>query len=135
MLLQKPIQCNAAQSRRINALPALHSSQLRCGLPGRLSRPDAGLQRRIVGAAATAAHKGAPHTTTLASSCHAGAMSNLKLHQCPPCAGTAPLTVQPVKEISGHVKLPGSKSLSNRILLMAALAEGTTRVKNLLVRG
>lgn len=47
--------------------------------------------------------------------------------------GTAPLTVQPVKEISGHVKLPGSKSLSNRILLMAALAEGTTRVKNLLV--
>jgi 3-phosphoshikimate 1-carboxyvinyltransferase len=30
------------------------------------------------------------------------------------------------------VKLPGSKSLSNRILLLAALAEGTTVVKNLL---
>ncbi|KIY93413.1 3-phosphoshikimate1-carboxyvinyltransferase [Monoraphidium neglectum] len=34
--------------------------------------------------------------------------------------------------MSGVVKLPGSKSLSNRILLLAALAEGTTLVKNLL---
>ncbi|GAX85840.1 hypothetical protein CEUSTIGMA_g13255.t1 [Chlamydomonas eustigma] len=42
------------------------------------------------------------------------------------------LTIQPVKEVSGHVKLPGSKSLSNRILLIAALSEGTTLVKNLL---
>ncbi|EFJ51939.1 hypothetical protein VOLCADRAFT_79287 [Volvox carteri f. nagariensis] len=42
------------------------------------------------------------------------------------------LTLQPVKKIEGHVKLPGSKSLSNRILLLAALAEGTTSVKNLL---
>jgi hypothetical protein len=45
------------------------------------------------------------------------------------------LTVQPVKKMSGVVKLPGSKSLSNRILLLAALAEGTTLVKNLLVGG
>lgn len=43
------------------------------------------------------------------------------------------LTIQPVKKISGTVKLPGSKSLSNRILLLAALAEGTTVVRNLLV--
>jgi len=50
-------------------------------------------------------------------------------------AGVEQLTVQPIKEISGHVKLPGSKSLSNRILLLAALAEGTTLVKNLLVGG
>lgn len=35
--------------------------------------------------------------------------------------------------MSGHVKLPGSKSLSNRILLLAALSEGTTLVRNLLV--
>jgi 5-enolpyruvylshikimate-3-phosphate synthase len=42
--------------------------------------------------------------------------------------------VQPIKTISGTVKLPGSKSLSNRILLLAALAEGTTVVRNLLVR-
>jgi 3-phosphoshikimate 1-carboxyvinyltransferase len=31
--------------------------------------------------------------------------------------------LQPIKEISGVVKLPGSKSLSNRILLLSALAE------------
>jgi hypothetical protein len=42
------------------------------------------------------------------------------------------LTIKPVKKISGVVKLPGSKSLSNRILLLAALAEGTTLVRNLL---
>ncbi|KAL0397768.1 UNVERIFIED_CONTAM: 3-phosphoshikimate 1-carboxyvinyltransferase, chloroplastic [Sesamum calycinum] len=40
--------------------------------------------------------------------------------------------LQPIKEISGTVKLPGSKSLSNRILLLAALSEGTTVVDNLL---
>jgi hypothetical protein len=43
------------------------------------------------------------------------------------------LTIQPVRVIEGHVKLPGSKSLSNRILLLAALAEGTTTVENILV--
>ena len=41
--------------------------------------------------------------------------------------------MQPIKSIAGHVKLPGSKSLSNRILLLAALAKGTTTVLNLLV--
>ncbi|XP_057979819.1 3-phosphoshikimate 1-carboxyvinyltransferase 2 [Malania oleifera] len=46
---------------------------------------------------------------------------------------TAPeIVLQPIKEISGTVKLPGSKSLSNRFLLLAALAEGTTVVDNLL---
>ena len=43
------------------------------------------------------------------------------------------LTLQPIKSIEGHVQLPGSKSLSNRVLLLAALSEGTTLVKNLLV--
>ncbi|KAK6140993.1 hypothetical protein DH2020_025260 [Rehmannia glutinosa] len=42
------------------------------------------------------------------------------------------IVLQPIKEISGNVKLPGSKSLSNRILLLAALSEGTTVVDNLL---
>ncbi|KAF5200770.1 3-phosphoshikimate 1-carboxyvinyltransferase protein [Thalictrum thalictroides] len=42
------------------------------------------------------------------------------------------IVLQPIKEISGTVKLPGSKSLSNRILLLAALAEGTTVLDNLL---
>ena len=41
--------------------------------------------------------------------------------------------LQPIKRIEGHVKLPGSKSLSNRILLLAALSEGVTEVQNLLV--
>lgn len=43
------------------------------------------------------------------------------------------LVLQPISKIEGHVKLPGSKSLSNRILLLAALSRGTTVVKNLLV--
>ncbi|BDA45168.1 3-phosphoshikimate 1-carboxyvinyltransferase, chloroplastic [Coccomyxa sp. Obi] len=42
------------------------------------------------------------------------------------------IVLQPISKIEGHVRLPGSKSLSNRILLMAALSEGTTVVKNLL---
>ncbi|CAI9103682.1 OLC1v1002212C1 [Oldenlandia corymbosa var. corymbosa] len=42
------------------------------------------------------------------------------------------IVLQPIEEISGTVKLPGSKSLSNRILLLAALSEGTTVVDNLL---
>ena len=40
--------------------------------------------------------------------------------------------MEPIRIIEGHVKLPGSKSLSNRILLLAALAEGTTTVENIL---
>lgn len=43
------------------------------------------------------------------------------------------LVLQPIKRIEGHVKLPGSKSLSNRILLLAALSAGVTEVQNLLV--
>ncbi|KAL1331326.1 hypothetical protein HN51_048588 [Arachis hypogaea] len=46
---------------------------------------------------------------------------------------TAPeIVLEPIKEISGTITLPGSKSLSNRILLLAALSEGTTVVDNLL---
>lgn len=48
-------------------------------------------------------------------------------------AAVESLTIEPVRVIEGHVKLPGSKSLSNRILLLAALAEGTTTVENILV--
>jgi 3-phosphoshikimate 1-carboxyvinyltransferase len=42
------------------------------------------------------------------------------------------LTLSPIKKISGIVKLPGSKSLSNRILLLSMLAEGQTVIQNLL---
>ena len=37
-----------------------------------------------------------------------------------------------VKTAQGIVQLPGSKSISNRILLLAALAEGTTQIHDLL---
>ncbi len=42
------------------------------------------------------------------------------------------LTLEPIARIDGHVRLPGSKSLSNRALLLAALAQGRTRILNLL---
>ncbi|MFY0665296.1 MAG: 3-phosphoshikimate 1-carboxyvinyltransferase [Natronospirillum sp.] len=42
------------------------------------------------------------------------------------------LTLSPLAHVNGEVTIPGSKSLSNRILLLAALAEGTTQIANLL---
>lgn len=42
------------------------------------------------------------------------------------------LTLQPIALVNGTVNLPGSKSVSNRALLLAALAQGTTRLTNLL---
>ena len=42
------------------------------------------------------------------------------------------LTLKAISKVSGSVTLPGSKSLSNRILLLAALSKGTTEVHNLL---
>lgn len=42
------------------------------------------------------------------------------------------LQLPAVRHAQGEVTLPGSKSISNRTLLLAALAEGTTTVRNLL---
>ena len=42
------------------------------------------------------------------------------------------IDLQPITRMAGIVILPGSKSISNRILLLAALAEGVTEVKGLL---
>ena len=42
------------------------------------------------------------------------------------------ITLEPVKSVQGEITLPGSKSLSNRALLLGALAEGETRLINLL---
>ncbi|HEX5792835.1 MAG TPA: 3-phosphoshikimate 1-carboxyvinyltransferase [Rheinheimera sp.] len=42
------------------------------------------------------------------------------------------LTLNPISKVAGEVHLPGSKSISNRVLLLAALAEGTTQITNLL---
>ncbi|MBC5784847.1 bifunctional 3-phosphoshikimate 1-carboxyvinyltransferase/cytidylate kinase [Ramlibacter sp. USB13] len=45
---------------------------------------------------------------------------------------TAFLDLPPLEEAAGTVVLPGSKSISNRVLLLAALSEGTTRIHDLL---
>jgi 3-phosphoshikimate 1-carboxyvinyltransferase len=42
------------------------------------------------------------------------------------------LDLAPIRRLSGTVRLPGSKSISNRILLLAAIASGTTRILDLL---
>lgn len=42
------------------------------------------------------------------------------------------LDLAPIRRVRGTVKLPGSKSISNRILLLAALARGETRIHDLL---
>ncbi|MEY0303189.1 3-phosphoshikimate 1-carboxyvinyltransferase [Providencia manganoxydans] len=42
------------------------------------------------------------------------------------------LTLQPISSINGTINLPGSKSVSNRALLLAAMANGTTVLTNLL---
>ena len=42
------------------------------------------------------------------------------------------LDLPPLRAASGRVRLPGSKSISNRVLLLAGLAEGTTTVVDLL---
>lgn len=45
---------------------------------------------------------------------------------------TKALVLDPVTALQGTMSLPGSKSISNRAFLLAALATGTTRLKNLL---
>lgn len=40
--------------------------------------------------------------------------------------------LQPIETFQGEIDLPGSKSLSNRVLLLAALSDGETVVENLL---
>ncbi len=42
------------------------------------------------------------------------------------------LELPPLMSAHGTVRLPGSKSISNRVLLLAALAQGTTEVRDLL---
>jgi len=42
------------------------------------------------------------------------------------------LDLAPIRKVAGTVTLPGSKSISNRTLLLAALAHGTTRIRDLL---
>ncbi|MDO9611386.1 MAG: bifunctional 3-phosphoshikimate 1-carboxyvinyltransferase/cytidylate kinase [Serpentinimonas sp.] len=45
---------------------------------------------------------------------------------------TAFLDLPPLHSAGGTVRLPGSKSISNRVLLLAALSQGQTRIEDLL---
>jgi 3-phosphoshikimate 1-carboxyvinyltransferase len=47
-------------------------------------------------------------------------------------SGLPDISVGPFKQAQGSIVLPGSKSISNRALLLAALSSGTTTLKNLL---
>ena len=42
------------------------------------------------------------------------------------------LELKPMRRAAGSVRLPGSKSISNRVLLLAALAQGETEISGLL---
>ena len=42
------------------------------------------------------------------------------------------IDLQPIRAVRGTVRLPGSKSISNRTLLLAALAQGTTTLREVL---
>ena len=45
---------------------------------------------------------------------------------------TAFLDIPALSSVTGHIHLPGSKSISNRVLLLAALSRGRTKVHDLL---
>ena len=47
-------------------------------------------------------------------------------------SGLPDINIGPFKRAQGSIVLPGSKSISNRALLLAALSSGTTTLKNLL---
>lgn len=42
------------------------------------------------------------------------------------------ITLQPANQVGGTIKLPGSKSISNRTLLLAAFSNGVTEIRDLL---
>src|SRR5215813_8397334 len=43
---------------------------------------------------------------------------------------TSTVVVRPAQNIAGALRLPGDKSISHRYAMLAALAEGTTRLEN-----
>ena len=63
---------------------------------------------------------------------HGASSSTARFSGAAGSAGLKKLVVEPIPKISGEITLPGSKSLSNRVLLLAALSKGTTKVENLL---
>lgn len=59
-------------------------------------------------------------------------MSNAAWHHHRVTAGLDALTIDPIDRASGTVRLPGSKSISNRVLLLSALTDGVTTLVDLL---
>jgi len=45
------------------------------------------------------------------------------------------LKIRPARQLKGKVALPGDKSLSHRALILAALADGVSRIENCLIAG
>ncbi len=148
---ERPPLPPAAPEQRI---PACSSAILTMAVAqARMAVPAAALQQQQQRhAAAWSAPRAAPHAAAAQVQQRAAAAAAARPAAARPAAArgqrrqhlavaaaAAPaavesLTIQPVRVVEGHVKLPGSKSLSNRILLLAALAEGTTTVENILVR-
>lgn len=42
------------------------------------------------------------------------------------------ITLKPISYVNGNIELPGSKSISNRVLLLSAITKGVTKITNLL---
>ena len=40
------------------------------------------------------------------------------------------VVIKPARNVIGSIRLPGDKSISHRYAMLAALAEGTTRLRN-----
>lgn len=96
-------------------------------------RPDASLERR--GHAprerpniARARAAGVPNAVAAGSLHSAGRVTLMQMQQTTP-----PLTLVPRGPVNADVRVPGSKSITNRALLIAALAEGTSTLHGALV--
>src|SRR5262245_14519573 len=72
-----------------------------------------------------------PAATPPAAACPKTGRANRKASRAA-VSRPAWLDLPPAERAAGTVALPGSKSISNRTLLLAALAAGTTRVRGLL---
>ena len=88
------------------------------------ARPTAMVWRRFSGRARTRATRG--------SRAVIGMTTTIDERNAEPAPCSDYLDLQPVSRMTGSVQLPGSKSISNRMLLLAALAHGDTRIEGLL---
>lgn len=78
------------------------------------------------------------HNTYVQNSLVASNRRRTKISRCsrPVSMSASPtidvLPLSPIPRLTGSIDLPGSKSLSNRVLLLAALSSGDTTIRNLL---